>query len=197
MSCEEILGRPVRLCSQALGAAVFFLGLMTLGLVPYFAGLFPGESPSVNVSMVTPSPASMLLRSSSTGSSPSAVPDVPGGGCDVSEAGGLSILGFILITRGVVGGALGLILALSFRLEEDKIGFLKSNCGRGWGWFVSSLLILGVGLAFYAPNLGGPQHMLAAIAYIAAASLGFIVTILMWLRRVMGDVGEDNSYSGW
>ena len=194
MSCEEVLGRPVQLCSQALGAAVFLLGLLTLGIVPYFAGLFPGESPVVNVT-VSPSP-SMVFRTATAGS-PSAVPDVPGGGCDVSEAGGLSILGFMLITRGVFGGALGLLLALSFRLEEDKIGFLRGNCGRGWGWFVCSLLILGVGLAFYAPNLGGPTHMLAAVAYIAAASLGFVVTILMWLRRVMGDVGADNSYSGW
>ena len=135
----------MQLCSQALGAAVFLLGLLTLGIVPYFAGLFPGENPVVNTT-VSPSP-SMVFRTATAGS-PSAVPGVPGGGCDVSEAGGLSILGFMLITRGVFGGALGLLLALSFRLEEDKIGFLRGNCGRGWGWFVCSLLILGVGLAF-------------------------------------------------
>ena len=72
----------MQLCSQALGAAVFLLGLLTLGLVPYFAGLFPGESPVVNVT-VSPSP-SMVFRTATAGS-PSAVPDVPGGGCDVSR----------------------------------------------------------------------------------------------------------------
>jgi hypothetical protein len=194
MACEEILGRPVRLCSQALGGVAFGLGLCTFGLVPYFAGLFPGLDPDQNATVATPAPAAASWMSNT---SPSAVPDVAGGGCGVSEGGGLSILGFILITRGLAGGALGLLLALSFTLPEEKLGFLKGNCGRGFGWLTCSLMLLGVGLAFYAPNLGGPQHMLAAVAYLATASLGLVVAMLMWLRRAMGDIGADSAYSAW
>ena len=62
--------------------------------------------------------ASMVFRTATR--QPACCADLPGCGCDVSEAGGLSILGFMLITRGVFGGALGLLLALGFRLEKTN-----------------------------------------------------------------------------
>jgi hypothetical protein len=191
--CETCLDKPVKYCSAVVSVLVILAGVASCFLVPYFGGLV--ESPfepaagggGGNNGTVTaaPTPAPMAPTPSTSISNATSP-------CDLSSGGGLGVLGFLLINHGVVAAIIGGMLLHSWTSDT---GMLSGNFGKAIGWFFAGTLLLGLGLTFWVPNLGGPQHVLSASIYFAVTGFSYLMTFLFLLRKCCSDVGRDNVYA--
>ena len=166
--CENCLDAPVKYSSMLVSTFVAMAGIASLVLVPYFGGMV-----SIN-------------NSTAVGNST---------GCgDLSQDGGLSVLGFLLINHGLVATIFGLLLTMSWYFT-DNLGILQGNISRSVVWFFSGTTLLGLGLTFYVPNLGGPSHVGAAVVYFILVTFSYLMSGLFCMRKCCSDVGKEQNYN--
>ena len=172
---------------------IFLAGLASIALVLIFGNIVDSPlepEPSMTNGTVTSAPAPAVMT-------PSAAP-ITGNSTDcggLSADGGLGVLGFLLINHGVLASVLAAFLTLSFR-GDDKDRALSGDVPKSVAWFLSGTLVLGLGLTFWVPNLGGPTHVLAATTYLTLAGFSFMLSCLFLLRKCCGIQRDKAQYNG-
>ena len=173
---------------------IFLAGLASIALVLIFGNIVDSPlepEPSMTNGTVTSAPAPAVMT-------PSAAAPITGNSTDcggLSADGGLGVLGFLLINHGVLASVLAAFLSLSFWGDEERRA-LSGDVPKSVAWFLSGTLVLGLGLTFWVPNLGGPTHVLAATTYLTLAGFSFMLSCLFLLRKCCGIQGDKKPYNG-
>ena len=191
--CKSCLDTPVRYCSTLMSIIIFLAGLASIALVLIFGNIVDSPlepEPSMTNGTVTSAPAPAVMT-------PSAAP-ITGNSTDcggLSADGGLGVLGFLLINHGVLASVLAAFLTFQTFTSDDEGRALSGDVRKSVAWFLSGTLVLGLGITFWVPNLGGPTHVLAATVYLTLAGFSFMLSCLFFLRKCCGVQGDKKEYN--
>ena len=174
---------------------IFLAGLASIALVLIFGNIVDSPlepEPSMTNGTVTSAPAPAVMT-------PSAAAPITGNSTDcggLSADGGLGVLGFLLINHGVLASVLAAFLTDAFCRGDEKDRALSGDVPKSVAWLLSGTLVLGLGLTFWVPNLGGPTHVLAATTYLTLAGFSFMLSCLFLLRKCCGIQRDKAPYNG-